>query len=103
MFHRFPYTNFHDLNADWILDQLRKFQENVESLYDMFENDVQTKTQQYIDEHLSQFLLGAMYDEPNTAIKLQPVEVFVDGDHVYYPGSEEIRVLENNDIRMTVR
>lgn len=103
MLHRFPYTNFHDLNADWILEQLKTFQQNVKDLYDMFENDVQTKTQQYINDHLAQFLLGAMYDEPNTAIKLQPVEVLVDSDHVYYPNSEEIRVLENNDIRMEVR
>lgn len=99
----FPYTNMHDLNEDWMIEKIVEFNSDLVKLYEMFENDVKEKTEQYITEHLAQFLLGAMYDEANTAIRLQPVEVLVDSDHVYYPNSEEIRVLENNDIRMEVR
>lgn len=29
---RFPYTNFHDLNLDWILDQVKKIAEELQQL-----------------------------------------------------------------------
>ena len=29
---RFPYTNFHDLNLDWILDQVKKIAEELQRL-----------------------------------------------------------------------
>lgn len=28
MFENFPYTNFHELNLDWLLDQMKKIQKN---------------------------------------------------------------------------
>lgn len=32
-----PYTNFHDLNADWILKQLKELSEQVEQFVETFE------------------------------------------------------------------
>lgn len=29
---RFPYTNFHDLNLDWVLDQVKKIAEELQQL-----------------------------------------------------------------------
>lgn len=32
MFEKFPYTNFHELNLDWILDRMKKNSEDLVTL-----------------------------------------------------------------------
>ena len=51
IFRQFPYTNFHDLNLDWLL----KMMKDLELKWDQFtvdwDKDVQEKVNQWLEEH----------------------------------------------------
>ena len=64
VFENFPYTNFHDLNLDWILNKVKELDEKVNG-------DFVAVIESYIEEHLSQFLLEASYDAATETITLQ--------------------------------
>ena len=64
VFENFPYTNFHDLNLDWILNKVKDLDEKVNGDFD-------TIIESYVEEHLSQFLLEASYDAATETITLQ--------------------------------
>lgn len=34
LFEQFPYTNFHELNLDWIINKIKEFQERLDSFHD---------------------------------------------------------------------
>lgn len=92
VFENFPYTNVHELNLDWVIKQVKENNIKIEDLTNLFYNEISEKITEYVNENLSQFLLGAMYNEANTSIKLQPVEVIGDSDHIY--NNEQIIVME---------
>lgn len=103
VYENFPYTNIHEMNYDWIIKQIKDMFENfdkldedtkdeIQSLKELFYGDIEAQVTQYISDHLSQFLLGAMYIEENTCIKLQQAVVIGDSDHVY--NNEQIIVME---------
>lgn len=87
-----PYTDIHELNLDWIIKMVKTLDNDVDNLTDIVNNKIDVYVKEYIEENLSQFLLGAMYNEENTSIKLQPVEIIGDSDHIY--NNEQIVVLE---------
>ena len=111
-----PYSDIHTLNLDWIIDRVFRMiedfktldksvderiekidadvNERIDGIYELLNDEIDEYVQNYINEHLSQFLLGAMYNEPNTSIKLQQAVVIGDGDHVYDNAQESIIVLE---------
>lgn len=100
-----PYSDIHTLNLDWIIDRVfrmiedfktldKSVDERIDGIYELLNDEIDEYVQNYINEHLSQFLLGAMYNEPNTSIKLQQAVVIGDGDHVYDNAQESIIVLE---------
>ena len=62
VWHKLPYTNFHDLNEDWITRKIVELDDKVN-------NKLDDAINKYIDEHMTQFMLKVMYDEENTAIK----------------------------------
>lgn len=60
-YHSVPYTNFHELNLDWILMK-------VKELNDLFYGDIEQDVLNYVEAHLSQFILHASYDEGTRTI-----------------------------------
>ena len=58
-----PYTNFHELNLDWILKKMKE-------LNDLFYGDIEADVLNYVTEHLSQFVLSASYDEATRTIHI---------------------------------
>lgn len=62
MYRRYPYTNFHDINLDWII-------EKVQDLDNKVNNQIEDIINNYVNTHMSKFMMKAMYDEANTAIK----------------------------------
>lgn len=62
IWHKLPYTNFHDLNEDWITSKILELDDKVNNKIDDIIND-------YVNTHMSKFMMKAMYDEANTAIK----------------------------------
>lgn len=94
LYDNWPYTDFSKVNLDWISNEVKNNSSTVEDLKNLFYDKVSEEVAKYVNENLSQFLLGAMYDEANTCITLQQVEVLIDSDHVYNRQREEVLVLE---------
>lgn len=49
MFEQFPYTNFHELNLDWILKKVKEFDERLNQFHDT----ILTEANAYTDSQLS--------------------------------------------------
>lgn len=60
MFNKFPYTDFHELNLDWILDKIKQF-----------ENDFYVNLSQTITENVNKLLPNVVYNEEKRQIKLK--------------------------------
>ena len=71
MYRRYPYTNFHDINLDWIIKQVQDLTNRVKELYFIINNKIELYVEQYVKENLSKFVIEASYDEANTAIKIE--------------------------------
>lgn len=66
LFEQFPYTNFHELNLDWLLQQMKELDINFENLKtDIFE-DVEGLVQEAVDAGL----INIIYDASSQTIKL---------------------------------
>lgn len=50
----FPYTNFHDLNLDWIIEYLKSSKSEIEDLINQFENLIVQTTGDSINKVMSQ-------------------------------------------------
>lgn len=49
MFNAYPYTDFHELNADWIIKELKRIEESLEALYDRAVHDAVEQANEYTD------------------------------------------------------
>lgn len=49
--HKYPYTNFHDLNLDWVLEQLQNFNTRLDNVI----GDAVQQAAEYTDQQLAQF------------------------------------------------
>ena len=49
LFENFPYTNFHELNLDWIVQKMKALDEKVDSIEDRIYN----KSKAYTDEQIA--------------------------------------------------
>lgn len=47
LFEQFPYTNFHELNLDWLLQKVKQLDSKVDS----FEDDIKAAVEEWFEEH----------------------------------------------------
>ena len=73
LFSNFPYTDFENLNLDWMIRILRDYQKQLELLQNILDNKIDDYLLAYIEEHIDEFLLQAQYIEDNKTIKLMEV------------------------------
>lgn len=86
--HEYPYTDFHELNLDWVIKKMHEVETKVESIYTDAAADI-------IALHLDQLLPDALYDADNHRLVLHVDTVIVGtGDHVYSPSEEAITIEE---------
>lgn len=63
-FNEYPSTNFHELNADWILNEIKQMREIID-----------TKLDSYIRAALDKMFINSMYDaETETLILILDME-----------------------------
>ena len=100
MFEKFPYSNFHDLNLDWILKKLKEFEEAIQGLSpDTLVRSVNGKTGEVV-------LRAADVDavsNKETVVTLQPtqsdtwsIERYADGQR----SGIEFGINEDGELRM---
>ncbi len=61
LFEQFPYTNFHDLNLDWIIKALKDLDKKVDTI----EERITEAAKVYVDARIKEFVDGPMQDMQN--------------------------------------
>lgn len=64
VFEQFPYTNFHDLNLDWIVSKIKEFESTMDAI-------VAEKAEEYFNN----IFIDAVYDADTQTIRLAIEEV----------------------------
>lgn len=72
----FPYTNFHQLNLDWLLTKIKeldkKVNDDIEQVIMNFVNqNLPEYLEDYLEEHASEYLLEATYQENMKQITME--------------------------------
>lgn len=62
LFEQFPYTNFHELNLDWLLKRVKEMEKEFE--------DYKASVTDIIKENLSELAFSAIYDAGERTIYL---------------------------------
>lgn len=62
-FEQFPYTNFHELNLDWIIEKIKEFKSEIDNIDDNITTIVQ--------EYLTEVEFNAMYIPATETIVLK--------------------------------
>lgn len=55
---QFPYSNFHELNLDWVIAKLKELDEKVDNIQITIVNQVK----EYVDERINEFVTGQLAD-----------------------------------------
>lgn len=76
MFESFPNTNFHELNLDWILTQIKEFRAWFDNL------NVEDEIKASVDKYFNSVMIQAIYDKENETIILQK-QLSGEGVHTY--------------------
>lgn len=83
MFNSFPYSDFHELNLDWILTKIKEFQSWFDNL------NVEDEIKAEVDKYFNEVMIQASYNEETETITLSK-QLSGDGLHVYDPAKQSI-------------
>lgn len=60
----YPYTDFHEMNLDWFLEQFKAIQKYAD-------DSMQHTIEEYVKNNLSNFVMEAMYDSANRKLIME--------------------------------
>lgn len=60
----FPYTNFHQLNLDWLLTKIKELDNRVT-------NDIESEIVAYIQQHMADFIIQVTYQEAQKQMTIE--------------------------------
>lgn len=55
-FDNYPYTDFHELNLDWLIKQMKALEKHVDDTYDTLYNQLKTDLEDYINQEIASVL-----------------------------------------------
>lgn len=55
-FDKYPYTDFHELNLDWLIAQMKALEEHVDNTYQELYNELSHDLKGYIDDEIASIL-----------------------------------------------
>ena len=79
MWHKYPYTNFHDLNLDWILDTIKELQaftqkvsDKVDEAYKYMKDNLYDNAVTIINQYLEDgtLFVAVTYNEENEELTI---------------------------------
>ena len=85
MFESFPNTNFHELNLDWMLAQIKEFRGWFDNL------NVEDEIKAQVDKYFNNVMIQAIYDKDSKTINLQK-QLSGDGVHTYDAGTLTMKI-----------
>lgn len=98
LFEHFPYTNFHDLNLDWIIKALKDLDIKVDTI----EDRVTDAAKEYVDDRIAYFVSGPMQDMKNQIDDLETemseFETEVQNQFAEYTNITDIKIQEFEDL-----
>lgn len=50
---KYPYTDFHELNLDWLLNEVSTIEQRIDALHDELKAELTTELKAYVDEELA--------------------------------------------------
>lgn len=88
---KFPYTNFQELNLDWIVKKMHELDEK-------YGTGFPTYVAKFINANLNRFLIGSLYSEQEELISLStPIQAF-DAEHYYNVAQQMIIVDDSAEV-----
>ena len=73
---QYPYTDFHELNLDWVINEVQTLQTKVDEIM----SDAVLKA---IDRYFNSIMPNVVYDESNMVINLNFEPTVLEGTHSY--------------------
>lgn len=111
---KYPYTNFHDLNLDWILETLKKIENKTDGIYDYIDNaidniDINQKTVDEITKYGTVYTnanaLGVKPNDENAAKSNSEIvnNALESGKYLYFPSgtyyfADTLHVVNNSGL-----
>lgn len=56
-FDNYPYTDFHELNLDWLIKQMKALEKHVDDTYDTLYNQLKQDVEDYVDQEIASVLV----------------------------------------------
>ena len=82
---KYPYTDFHELNLDWIVNKISELDHTVN-------NVVPEIVEKAVDEYFDKIMIKALY-EPDTESIILSKELIISSDtHIYDSDSHSVKV-----------
>ena len=72
---QFPYTNFHELNLDWLLREMKENNIKMEELENIWKGNITDYIKKVINDTIKDILLQATYNSETETIFITSREV----------------------------
>ena len=83
----YPYTDFHELNLDWVLTKIKK-------LEDKYDNTLTAELKAFIESKFNDIFADVAYDSTNKRLILSLTSVEVSGaEHIYTANNETMTII----------
>ena len=85
--YEYPYADLSRANIDWLLNEFKAFKERLDDLYSQAADEI-------ILHYLNVLLPEVTYDAENRRVTLAASLIVTDGDHVYDPNTETLKIVK---------